>query len=149
MSWKKLFATTAMMWGLGSIGLVAFGQTRGSRNFEPVQLQTLPDVYEDITTYRSGDIFKDMSPSDYIDFGFGPRGFPIGNYPEHEALQDYEVLRVVFDDMLEQQIASDPVIRTIDLVNPYTTSLRAINSYRDAREFTYERPPLYQPTPRR
>jgi hypothetical protein len=149
MSWKKLLATTVILWGTGSMGSIAFGQSMGSRNFEPVQLEKLPNVYEQISTYNSGDIFDDMSPWDYVDLGFGPKGFPIGNYPEHQVVKDYAVLRVVFDDMLEQQVASDPVIRTIDLVNPYNTSLRAISTYRDAREFTYERPPMYSPTPRR
>lgn len=64
----------------------------------------------------------------FSDFATGFRSFSSTEYPEHEMRRDVELTNIVTWDMFEQQVSSDPVLRTPDLENPYTTSLRSLAS---------------------
>lgn len=50
-------------------------------------------------------------------------------YPDNAITKDNKVGHIVYTDMLEQQVASDPIIRTPDLPNPFNSSLRSNPSY--------------------
>ena len=45
------------------------------------------------------------------------------SYPELEGKRDMKKLDILYRDLLYQQTASDPVILTPDLANPYNSSL--------------------------
>jgi hypothetical protein len=44
-------------------------------------------------------------------------------YPENNIARDMEHVHRIYLDAFEQQVASDPLLRTTDLPNPYNTSV--------------------------
>jgi hypothetical protein len=58
-------------------------------------------------------------------FGFSPFSLTQSGYPEQQAKRDSEKLDILYRDILLQQVANDPVIRTPDLANPFNSTLRS------------------------
>ena len=56
-------------------------------------------------------------------FGTGRSIFRRGNYPEINIERDGERVSAVYQQLMQEQAASDPTLRVIDLPNPYETSL--------------------------
>ena len=48
----------------------------------------------------------------------------VGSFTESEISQDAERVNNLYEDSLNRQVSSDPIIRTRDLPNPYDTSIR-------------------------
>ena len=126
---------------------VAIADTK-SPYYELRPLETWTEVFDRGLFHNSRYSFENVTILRQIDTILGPRSFPEGNYPENEINRDARLINILHRDMLEQQVSSDPIIRTPDLANPFNDSLRSKPTYnRLARpvvgtEFVYERLPL-------
>lgn len=115
-------------------------------SYEPIGLETLPDVFERAFFNDSGDYFLNRTVKRQFEYIFGPGQFKHSAFPEREIDQDARVINTLYQNALDAQVSSDPVLRTPDLPNPYDTSLlRMPNPYGRrvrASEFVYEKVPL-------
>ncbi len=119
-----------------------------------VQAQEIPGT----TAWRDAlqDAFFDDSKTFYDNqstlrqlrtvLGTGRSIFRRGNYAEINVERDAERVNQVYQQMLQEQVASDPTIRVVDLPNPFETSLLvqpSLYSNQSAgTEFVYERSPI-------
>ncbi|MBF2006954.1 MAG: hypothetical protein IGS49_16150 [Chlorogloeopsis fritschii C42_A2020_084] len=74
--------------------------------------------FENSPNFHNGNNFK----SD-IDLILGPGSLLRNSFPENKIARDAELVNIVYQDVLYQQVSSDPYLRTPDLPNPYNTSL--------------------------
>ncbi len=108
------------------------------------QLESIPDVFER-GFFDSGNFFANQSPWGQIEFIFGPE------FSENSISREGEIIFSLYRDVFKQQTQNDPFIRTLDLANPFDTSIRANPSYlselrrRETSEFFFERPPIVAP----
>lgn len=75
------------------------------------------------------------------------RNFGLGGYQERAIARDAALVTELYDQVLKQQTISDPFIRTLDLPNPFDTSLRQLpilipGSRVVGSELVFERAPL-------
>jgi len=110
---------------LGTIVLAASSAIAAS-----AQAQQLPDPDSwgatiDAAFNDSGDIYDSQTTVGSLRtmFGTGAGLFRRGNYPEISIERDSELLERVYRNMLQEQVASDPEIRVVDLPNPFESSL--------------------------
>ncbi|MFW6264186.1 MAG: hypothetical protein ACOC3E_01525 [Cyanobacteriota bacterium] len=96
----------------------------------PYSIEPLPNLFERAIFFESEDFFTNTTLQRQIDFILGPGPIQRAAYPENEITRDALLTHVIYLDLLEQQVSSDPVLRTPDLSNPYNTSLRLNPSYR-------------------
>jgi len=84
------------------------------------------DAFEDAFQFESGDYFKNRGLLRQLDliFGFGSSFRLRGSYPENEQDRDAERVHILYNELLNQQLTTQPVVRTRDLVSPYQHSLR-------------------------
>lgn len=68
----------------------------------------------------------------------------VPGFPENLLARDGRRIHSVYLDLLNQQVASDPLIRTADLPNPYNTSLLTLPTSNRVlgSEFMIENPPV-------
>lgn len=90
-------------------------------------LNPVADDFNRAASRSSGDVFKAQSLMGQVQFIFGV-GFPwpsggTGAFPEQALAADTRDLILLYRDAFLKQYASDPVIRVIDLPNPYNTSI--------------------------
>lgn len=78
----------------------------------------------------SGTFFENRSIESQIGFILGPGPINRSSYLENEITRQAFLINTLYRDLLENQVSSDPVIRTPDLANPFATSLRLNPSYR-------------------
>lgn len=119
-------------------------------NSEPIRVQSIPDTVNQAISIESKDVFPVATIRRQLDFilGFDGPANP-GSFPENEISRDAERLDVLYRELLDQQVSSDPIIRVPDLANPYNTSLRANPALRGSAattrlvgsEFVLERSP--------
>lgn len=116
-------------------------------NTQKTTVETLPEIFERAFYNQSGNIYQNTTPPRQLEFIFGPYRGGTPAYPEIELLRDAKLINTIYNDALVQQNSSDPVLRTLDLPNPYETSLRvmpttSVNRPVVGGELFYERPPL-------
>ncbi len=130
---------------LGTMVLAASGTI-----LSPVNAQQLPDTDSWGATLNdafndSGDIYDSQTTVGNLRtmFGTGTGLFRRGNYPEIAIERDSELIEQVYRNMLQDQVASDPEIRVIDLPNPFESSLLVepsiFSRQANGTEFVYER----------
>ncbi len=64
---------------------------------------------------------------------FGVTSFPQGSYPDNEIVRDAQKIHELHEEIMHQQVSSDPIIRTRDLPNPYNSSLGSNPEYLNPR----------------
>jgi len=103
---------------------------------------TLPPTYDSVPNLvnaaffsESGDPFNRLTIGNQAEtiFGFGIVKFIRGTYPENEIERESALVHALYEDLLRQQVASDPVIRTRDLPNPYDSSV--LTRYNEVTRF--------------
>lgn len=110
--------------GLCSIAVVvsapaAMAQTTGQTTGQTATLRpTIPDQFEDAFFSNGDTIFGNQSLGGTLSLIFGIPGFP-----ENQISRDGRNVNALYREVLEQQVASDPTIRTPDLPNPFSGSL--------------------------
>lgn len=85
--------------------------------------------------FRNGSLGRQLA----LIFGF--------DFPENEIAQDAELIDNLYEIRIVQQSSSDPIVRTRDLPNPYTTSILTsprsnVNSDMQRSELIFEALPL-------
>ncbi|MFB8789384.1 MAG: hypothetical protein U7123_11160 [Potamolinea sp.] len=116
--------------------------------FEPIRVETLPDAIERAFYTDSGDLYRNRSIPRQIQYMFGP-GLPgRATFPDLEIERDALRLNRIYRDALQQQVSSDSILRTPDLPNPFSSTLRQQSDFRrfgtrvEGSEFILETPPL-------
>jgi hypothetical protein len=90
--------------------------------------ENLADIINRAFFDQSGDTFTNISIGRQLNaiFGFGAsRSF----YPENQIAYDGKTLHGIFVDAFYKQVASDPIMYTQDMPNPYNTSLQQNPNY--------------------
>ena len=90
--------------------------------------------------------YKNNSLKRQVDFLLGPGSLLRNSFPESEIARDAQLVNKVYQDLLQQQVGSDPYIRTPDLPNPYNSSLLLSPKFRNTElktgtEFRFEEIP--------
>jgi hypothetical protein len=104
--------------------------------YRDIGFQTIPDAFNNAFFRRSGDFFKNDRTDNQFKTNLG-----IGGYPERRIMRDTQTVGILYRDFLEQQVSSDPIIRTPDLENPFSSSLLTTTIY------VQPPPPAYNPPP--
>ena len=95
-----------------------------STSFEPIRLETIPEAFNRAFFRESNDYYYSRTIPSQIQSMFGP-GIPgRATFPDLLIERDAERVNRLYHDVLEQQVSSDPVLRTPDLPNPFDTSIR-------------------------
>ncbi len=117
-------------------------------NQSPERLVTVPELFNRAFFNESGDFYENRTLPRQAAYIIGP-GLPgRAGFPDLEIERDAKLINVLYNDLLEQQVSSDPVIRTPDLANPFGTSLLQQNqsgrfsSRVEGSEFVLEAVPL-------
>lgn len=111
--------------------------------FEPVRLETIPEAFNRTFFDQSGTFYYNRSLWRQANYILGVTGFP-----DVELENDADSLNKLYHEVLEQQVSSDPIIRTPDLPNPFNNSIRSTTQPRRAinrlegTEFIFETVPL-------
>lgn len=79
---------------------------------------TIPQEFESAFYSNGGTFFGNQSLGGTLSLIFGIPGFP-----ENQLTRDGRNVNRLYREVLEQQVASDPTIRTPDLPNPFSGSL--------------------------
>ena len=108
-------------------------------NVPPNRYETIPQVFENTFFRNDRDAFTNRSIWRQINYLIGP-------FPENEINRDAKNVHNLYVELLEQQVSSDPIIRTPDLANPFNTSLLQLPSVNVKRpvvgtEFIYQEQP--------
>jgi hypothetical protein len=96
------------------------------------------------TFYGSLGDFSDRNPLRPIGTILGT---PFG-FPENQTSRDAQRINRLYRDLLNQQVANDPIIRTADLPNPFSQSvltLPSANRRVAGSEFSIDQPLPVQP----
>ena len=103
------------------------------------RFETLNDLFD--RTFFSNDkrAYENSSIVRQFNNLFGP-------FPENEMNKDAKALHRLYVEVMNQQVSSDPILRTPDLPNPYNTSLFQLPSFNVNRpvvggEFNYQELP--------
>ncbi len=79
-------------------------------------------------------------------FGTGRNIFRRGNYAEINVERDAKRANAVYNRLMQEQVASDPTMRVVDLPNPFETSLLVepslYTNQATGTEFVFERSPI-------
>lgn len=119
----QLLSVLALAAASSLLATVAKAQTDPS-GYEPIRLETLPEAFNRTFFEESGDFYRNRTIQRQIGYLIGP-GLPGGaGFPELEIERDAKRLNTLYRDALEQQVSSDPIIRTPDLPNPFNSTLR-------------------------
>lgn len=106
-----------------SFPLAAIAQTtsttapNGLATIEETLYPTIDEVFQRAFFENDPDFFRNRSLGRQLNWIFGP------DFTENEIAQDARLVDILYHDVLEQQVSSDPIIRTPDLPNPYETTI--------------------------
>ncbi|OKH17909.1 hypothetical protein NIES208_07705 [[Limnothrix rosea] IAM M-220] len=94
---------------------------------DPTYPEHTADVFDRAVDYELRNVDTSFDTWQVLNdfFGVVPFSFLEPGYPEHNAKRDFKKVDTLYRDIMLQQVASDPVIRTPDLANPYNSSLRS------------------------
>ena len=85
--------------------------------------ETISETFNQAFFKNDPEFFRNRSAKRQLDFLFGPGSLLRNSFPENEIRRDAELVDILYRDILNQQVSSDPIIRTPDLPNPYETSI--------------------------
>ena len=108
--------------------------------------ETPNEVIERAFFQNDPNFYQNNSLKRQVDFLLGPGSLFRNSFPESEIARDAELVNKVYQDLLQQQVGSDPYIRTPDLPNPYNSSLLLSPKFRSSElrtgtEFRFEEIP--------
>src|SRR5919199_1728340 len=113
----------------------------------PNRLETVSEAFNRAFFQDSGDYYRNLSIPRQLSHFIGP-GLPGGaGFADLELERDAKRLNRLYNEALELQVSSDPVIRTPDLPNPFNSSLRLLSgpprfgTRLEGSEFIYETAP--------
>ncbi len=140
-------------WTKPIAGLMLCAATIGLMPIEPAEAQyttrsrttviDIPEAFDRAFFEHDKPFFTNRTLGRQLDWLFF-------SYPENEIMNDGELLNTLYYDVLNQQLTSDPYIRTPDLPNPFGSSLLTLpqtgaavrQNTQNRGELVFERPPL-------
>lgn len=113
---------------------------------QPSSNESISEAFERAFFENDPNFFRNRSFGRQLDLILGLPSFRGNSFPENEIARDAEVVDIVYQNALEQQVSSDPIIRTRDLPNPYETSILLsprfnVNSRVEGNELIFEAVP--------
>lgn len=139
----QLLSALALAAASSFLAVAAKAQT-DPLGYEPIRLETVTEAFDRAFFQESGDFYRNRSIQRQIGYIIGP-GLPgKAGFPELEIERDAKRIDILYRDALEQQVSSDPVIRTPDLPNPFSASLLSQSGFSsfgnrvEGREFNFE-----------
>lgn len=113
-----VFLLTAVAPSFHSAAIAQPGLGRRLRGSEPINT-----TFERAFFKNDPEFFRNRSPQRQIDAIFGVGSLLRNSFTENEIRRDAELVDIFYRDLLNQQVSSDPIIRTPDLPNPYGSSI--------------------------
>ncbi|MEH2142981.1 hypothetical protein [Nostoc sp.] len=101
---------------------IAFPSVASAQTATP-NYETTNDVFEKAFFRHDRNFYENGSLKRQLDSFLGSGSSFGGSFPENEIAHDAELVNTLYHDVLTQQVGNDPYIRTLDLPNPYDTSL--------------------------
>ena len=90
---------------------------------EPSQPVPLSEAFNDAFYQNARSFFQNRSIYSQINWILGQGSIIRSGYPDKQIERDVRGIHSLYEDAIDQQVASDPVIRTPDLPNPYDSSV--------------------------
>ena len=90
---------------------------------QPSSNETIAERFNRAYFANDPEFFRNRSLRRQIDWIFGPGSLFRNSFPENEINRDSELVDMLYHNVLEQQVSSDPIFRTRDLPNPYETTI--------------------------
>lgn len=88
-----------------------------------VEVDTVPEIVNETYFQNDRDFYENRSLSRQFNWFLGQGSLIRNSFPENEIARDARAINQLYRELLEQQVSSDPLIRTPDLYNPFDTSL--------------------------
>jgi hypothetical protein len=98
------------------VEIAQYDETYVLTDVEP--LPTIPDAFQRAFYSHNGNFYDNRGIRESLRLIFG-----IPHYVENAIYLDGRSVNRLYREVLQQQVASDPVLRTPDLPNPYTGSI--------------------------
>jgi len=118
----QLISALALAAASSLLATAAKAQTNSG--YGPIRVETIPEAFDRTFYEESGDIYRNSSIQRQIGWIIGP-GLPgRAGFPDLQIERDARRIGILYRDALEQQVSSDPIIRTPDLPNPFSSTLR-------------------------
>jgi hypothetical protein len=102
------------------VGSTANAQT--APNNQAYQYRTPAEQFEQVFFTHNKDFFQNRSFGRQLDFEFGFGSLKTG-FVENETSTDTKAIDLLYKEALLKQGSSDPLVRTRDLPNPYSSSI--------------------------
>lgn len=108
--------------------------------------ETLAETFNRAFFENDPEFFRNRSLKRQVDLILGVGSLSRNSFLESEILRDAKLVDIIYQDALEQQASSDPIIRTSDLPNPYETSILlsprvTVNNQAEENELIFETQP--------
>ena len=113
--------------------------------------ETIPEVFERGYFHGLGKTWQQYNLGGQLNFMFGWSAFPQGSFPENQIMRQARILETLFRDQFQQQVESDPILRSRDLSSPFNTSIQQNPNYLRPlepgvkKEVVIEEAPFYRP----
>lgn len=118
---KINFTSVLILFAAASFPSIAIAQPR--INIQPEDNVTIPEAFERAFFKNDPQFFRNNSIERQVNVIFGPGSLFRNSFPENEISRDARLVHQLYEQVLNQQTSSDPVVRTPDLPNPYSTSI--------------------------
>lgn len=115
-----------------------FAAIAQSTSTQPSSNEAISETFNRAFFTSDPEFYRNRSFGRQLDLILG-----LDSFTEDEITRDAERVNNLYEDTLERQVSSDPIIRTRDLPNPYETSIlrsRSLkpNSRVEGRQFIFE-----------
>lgn len=107
--------------------LMSVTAARAEPTIVTVEPQPIPQLFENAFFYHTERAFDSFDIGSQINTIIGAESFMEGSYPENQISRDARLVHLLYEEVLEQQLQSQPPIRTRDLPNPFDSSLLELN----------------------
>ena len=81
--------------------------------------ETISEMFGRAIFENEPDFYRNRSVESRINLIFG-----LNSFPDRKILRDARLVNRLYQDVLNQQGSADPIIRSLDLPNPYDTSVQ-------------------------
>lgn len=106
----------------GTQAVQAQDAQRGLRSQQLEQYPTVQDEILDTFFTDSGDFYRNTGVLGTVTTFFGP-------FPENNIARDAQATYELIEELQDLQATNDPLLRTVDLDNPFGTSLLLLSPY--------------------
>ena len=98
--------------------------------YEPIRLIPLDEAFNRAFFRDSGNFYQNRTLQGQFEYMFGPGVPGRAGFPDLTIERDAERVNKLYMYALDQQVSSDPILRSPDLPNPFNSSLRQLTPFR-------------------